>query len=128
MPDPRDVGFVDLEWLLEMTHDEYLDRFRGTAIRRAKHWMLQRNAAIALGNTGDAKAIYALAQAMRTNPHPVVRGHAAWAIGQIGIRHPDSCARGVLEERLSNETDATAREEIRLAIADLTVTSTARTK
>jgi epoxyqueuosine reductase len=116
VPDQREVGFVDLVWLLEMTHEQYLERFRGTAVRRAKHWMIQRNAAVALGNVGDVDALPALNRALTTNPHPIVRGHAAWAIGQIGKRTNDSSAKSRLAGALSTETDESAREEIAAAL------------
>ena len=116
MPDPREVGFVDLIWLLEMTHQQYLESFRGTAVRRAKHWMLQRNAAVALGNVGDVDMLPALNRALTTNPHPIVRGHAAWAIGEIGRRSEDASAKSLLAGALRTETDDLAREEIAAAL------------
>lgn len=119
MPDPREPGSVDLIWLLEMTHEEYLERFRGTAVRRAKHWMLQRNAAVALGNVGGSEAISHLERAMRTNENPIVRGHAAWAIGRIGARLKVPEAGGPLVRCLQTETDESVREEIELAIQEL---------
>jgi epoxyqueuosine reductase len=118
MGDPREPAFVDLIWLLEMTHDEYVSRFRGTAARRAKHWMLQRNAAVALGNVGSADALPALDRAMRGNPHPIVRGHAAWAIGRIGSRHRVAQAVELLRSALDIESDPVVREEIELALAE----------
>lgn len=118
MPDPREPGFIDLVWLLEMSHVQYLDRFGGTAVRRAKHWMLQRNAAVALGNTGDESALATLAQAMRTNENAIVRGHAAWAIGRIGHRLGLAQAVVLLDAALPDEIDEEVRAEIRLATAD----------
>ncbi len=115
------LGYVDLFALLEMTHQEYLDRFRGTAIRRAKHWMLQRNAAVALGNVGDESALPHLNEAMLSNEHPVVRGHAAWAIGRLGtrLRITDEAALQALNAALLVESDETVREEISMAIRDV---------
>lgn len=115
----RDPGFIDLVWLLEMTHEEYLDRFRGTAVRRAKHWMLQRNAAVALGNVGARDALPHLVVAMRSNAHPVVRGHAAWAVGRLGERFETGEARAHLLEALEREEDQEVLEEIRAALASL---------
>lgn len=115
----QQVTFVELVWLLEMTHDEYLARFKGTAVRRAKHWMLQRNAAVALGNTGDASALPALDRALRLNPHPIVRGHAAWAIGQIGVRVGDGETMALLTRAHEDETDGSALEEIEAAMGEI---------
>jgi len=119
MPDPRRPEFIDLIWLLEMSPEQYLERFRGTAVRRAKHWMLQRNAAVALGNVGDETVLDSLERALRTNPHPIVRGHAAWAIGCIGHRLDESRARRILEGGLASERDSSVREEIAWALEEI---------
>lgn len=77
---------LDLRWLLTLTHEQYLEAFRGTAIRRAKVWMLRRNAAVALGNTGGVDDVMALGRSLTEDDHPVVRGHAAWALGHLATR------------------------------------------
>jgi epoxyqueuosine reductase len=106
----------DLRWLLHLTHEQYLDAFRGTAIRRAKVWMLRRNAAVALGNTGDTACLADLRTALHTDEHPLVRGHAAWAVGRIGQREAAETARQALGEALATETDEDVRLEIRSAL------------
>jgi len=102
---------LDLLRLLALTHDEYLAMVRGTSIRRAKCWMLRRNAAIALGNVGTAEAIEPLVRALRTDDHPVVRGHAAWALAAIE-RRLGIPTREHLKSAAPGEQDATVREEI----------------
>jgi len=42
-----------LDWLAEMSAEEFRKTFRGSPIRRAKHSGLRRNVAIAIGNSGD---------------------------------------------------------------------------
>src|ERR1035437_5434901 len=42
---------LDLDAIVEMTHDEYVDRFRGSAMKRTKLSGLKRNAAALLDNT-----------------------------------------------------------------------------
>jgi epoxyqueuosine reductase len=106
---------VDLIQLLRLTHGEYLDLFRGTSIRRAKVWMLRRNAAIALGNTGGEEAIGPLEAAMRTDEHEVVRGHAAWALGRIACRTGQP-VHAALERALESEADLQVRREIEAAL------------
>jgi epoxyqueuosine reductase len=106
---------IDLRRLLRLTHAEYLEAFRGTAIRRAKVWMLRRNAAVALGNVGDETCIGDLTSALRGDEHPIVRGHAAWALGQIGLRTGERPARVALREALLHEQDPTVRQEIIVA-------------
>ncbi|HEU4731980.1 MAG TPA: tRNA epoxyqueuosine(34) reductase QueG [Kofleriaceae bacterium] len=54
-----------------------------TAMRRVPRAVLLRNVAVALGNTGDPRAIPALV-ALLGHPAPLVRGHAAWALGELG--------------------------------------------
>ena len=54
-----------------------------TALRRIPRDVLLRNVAVALGNTGDPRAIPALV-ALLGHRAAVVRGHAAWALGELG--------------------------------------------
>ncbi len=78
-------------------------------IRHRKYF--QRNAAIALGNSGDPTFIPDLARAMGDG-EGLVRGYAAWALGRIGGEK----ARRVLESSLPAENDGFAREEIIAAL------------
>jgi epoxyqueuosine reductase len=45
--------------------------------------MFLRNVCVALGNSGDLAAVPALVEALR-HPDELVRGHAAWALGEVG--------------------------------------------
>lgn len=103
---------VDLLELLEITHDEYLAAFRGTSIRRAKLWMLRRNAAVALGNVGDCSAAPRLARSMQHDEHPVVRSHSAWALGRLARRLDMPELRLSLASAYGSEQDFDVREEI----------------
>jgi epoxyqueuosine reductase len=96
-----------LTGLLGMTRDEFRARFRGSPVRRAKYEGFLRNVCVALGNSGDAAAVPALLRALG-HEHPLVRGHAAWALGRLG-------AREAARRRLEVETDPTVREEIERA-------------
>ncbi len=71
----------------------------------------RRNAAIAIGNTGDPAFIPDLSQAMK-DPEEMVRGYAAWALGRIG----GSKAKQLLERSLARETSDSVREEIEAAL------------
>ena len=73
----------------------------------------QRNAAIALGNTGNPDHIPALNRAME-DPEELVRGYAAWALGRIG----GGKARGILESRLKREDANFVTAEIRAALGN----------
>ncbi|HZS93278.1 MAG TPA: tRNA epoxyqueuosine(34) reductase QueG [Chloroflexota bacterium] len=113
---------VDLVWLLNLDHRTYLDAFRGTALRRAKVWMLRRNAAIALGNVGDESALGPLSFSLTRDEHPIIRGHAAWAIGNISRRLGTSIG-GELLEALRNELDDHVRTEIADALCQVSAGS-----
>jgi epoxyqueuosine reductase len=76
---------LDLIELLGLSDDEFRRRFRHTALWRTKRSGLLRNAAIALGNTGDATALPALERALH-DVEPVIREAAAWAIERIRTR------------------------------------------
>jgi epoxyqueuosine reductase len=103
---------LDLRQLLFLTHEEYLQAFRGTAIKRAKVWMLRRNAAVAFGNVGDESCISDLATVLHTDDHPIVRGHAAWALGEIGRRTGAEEAWAALKSALSVEKNPDVAAEI----------------
>jgi epoxyqueuosine reductase len=73
---------------------------------------LLRSAPIALGKWGSPEQVPALAAAL-WDEEPLVRGHAAWALGRIG----GEAARAALAGRGEVEEDAWVREEIRAALA-----------
>jgi epoxyqueuosine reductase len=98
--------------LLDMTEDEFKERFRKSPVKRAKWAGMRRNAAVALGNVGDPAAIPALTRTLNGEP-PLVRGHAAWALGQLGGEE----ALSSLRERAGMESDPWVLEEIKLALA-----------
>ena len=108
----RDLAALDLIALLDLTEEQFRQQFAGTPLMRARRVGMQRNASVALGNLGDASAAPALASALQTG-HPLVRQHAAWALGRIGS--PD--ARAALRAAEIAETDAATRAEIRQALA-----------
>ena len=102
---------VDLIELLGMTEDQFLDRFQGTPIMRAKFSGMQRNACVALGNIGSTTAIPALGTALNSD-YSLVRGHSAWALGKLGT----SAATDLLSRRLNTERDQYVIDEITTAL------------
>ncbi len=106
-----DLSAVDLVELLDMTDQQFRQRFAGTPIMRAKRVGMQRNACVALGNAADPVAVPALTRALRFAP-PLVRCHAAWALGRIG----GDAARAALGDALAGETDAEVLAEIKQAL------------
>lgn len=98
----------ELRWLLEMSESEFREVYRGTAVLRTKRRGVARNAAIALGNSRDERAIAPLAEALAGHDEPLVRGHAAWALGRL-----DHVAAGrALQLALDAERDDYVRSEI----------------
>ncbi len=71
-----------LEWLAQMTEEEFRQRFRGSPIKRAKRAGLRRNAVVALGNSGNEKFL-PLLQDLVTDPDPNLSRHARWALRRL---------------------------------------------
>ena len=97
---------------MRFPHEWYVEVFRGSAIKRAKYRGLLRNAAVVIGNRGDPADVSALADVLRENEEPLVRGHVAWALGRIGTPR----ARDVLADHV--EPDPYVRGEIQAALED----------
>jgi epoxyqueuosine reductase len=97
---------------LALDEAAYRARLRRSPLARPRRSGLARNAAVVLGNAGRAEAVPELARALR-DPDPTVRGHVAWALGQLG----GPAADGALREALAREADEGAREEIDRALA-----------
>ncbi len=96
--------------LIALDDQGFRERFRGSPVKRAKRRGLLRNVAVALGNWGDPAAVPALVDALHDH-EPLIRGHAAWALGQIdSVR-----ARRALEAALTTEDDEYVRGEIEKA-------------
>lgn len=110
-PRPATGSNPELIPLLKLSEEEFRERFRGSPIKRTKRRGLLRNVCVALGNSGDRTAVPALCEALH-HEEALVRGHAAWALGQLG----SAPARQELEEALSSETDAEVQKEIRCAL------------
>ncbi len=112
------MGLLDLLELLEMSEDDFRARFAGTPVMRAKCSGMQRNACVALGNLCDATAVPALGRALRRG-QPLVRSHAAWALGRIG--GPEAAA--LLSEAALTEIEPDVVEEIEAALGNHLITS-----
>jgi epoxyqueuosine reductase len=70
------------EALLALDEPAFRERFRHTALWRARRSGLLRNAAIVLGNGGDSASVPALRAAL-SDDDPVIRDAAAWALSQL---------------------------------------------
>src|SRR6187551_659274 len=105
----------DLIGLLELGSAGYRKLVKGTALRRTHRAQLARNAAVALGNTKDARAVIPLARAVSAHTSGLVRGHAAWALGEIGAEAREHALQ-VLTCASEHDADAFVREEASLAL------------
>jgi epoxyqueuosine reductase len=108
---PAGRGELTLARLLRLPREEYVERFRGSPMKRAKLEGLQRNAAVAMGNRRESRHVQPLTEALRDG-ESTVRGHAAWALGRIGGEE----ARAALAAALAAEADEAVRMEIRAAL------------
>ena len=100
--------------LARLSEQQFRNRFRGSAIRRATRAGLVRNVMVALGNTRNPAAVKVVGAALLDDPSAVVRQHAAWALGRIGDQH----ARRALEAASRREADTAARREIEGALGE----------
>ncbi len=105
-------GAPELIPMLALGANQFRQFVKRSALRRVHRAQLLRNVCVALGNAGDSTAVPALRGAL-ADRHPLVRAHAAWALGRLGD------ATG-LRARLPDEPDATVLEEIDAALATLT--------
>jgi epoxyqueuosine reductase len=71
-----------LEWLAQITAEEFRGTFRGSPIRRAKRTGVRRNAVIAMGNSGDRRFVPAV-EKLTADEDPVVAEHARWAARKL---------------------------------------------
>jgi epoxyqueuosine reductase len=105
-------SYLKIEEVLALrTDEEFEHRFAGTPLTRPGRAGLLRNCCVAAGNLGLEGAVPALIECLREDPSPLVRGHAAWALGEIGG------AEDALREAAEGESDPSCLEEIRLALA-----------
>ena len=112
---PREGLYApDLIPFLSLDEAEFRLTFRGSPILRAKRKGFLRNVAVALGNSKSSEAVPALIRAL-DDEEALVRGHVAWALGQIGLR----LGIQALEKRLRVERDPTVRTEIEDAIMEV---------
>jgi epoxyqueuosine reductase len=97
--------------LMGMDQAEFSRRFKSSPVKRTKRRGLLRNVAVALGNWGSAEAVPVLAAALH-DEEPLIRGHAAWALGRIATAEAIEVLRG----REGVEEDERVREEMALAL------------
>jgi epoxyqueuosine reductase len=113
-----DIGTsVDLPAVLRMTKGQFRRWFKPTSMAWRGKAVLQRNAAVALGNSRDKGAVLPLIEALRDRK-PLVRGHAAWALGELGALAGDE-GKAALEDLRATEGVEWVRTEAAFALKRL---------
>jgi epoxyqueuosine reductase len=112
VPLDAEAAAPDLQALVALRSGTFKRRYAQTAMGWRGAAVLRRNAAVALGNGLDRADVDALGHALRADPHPGVRGHAAWALGRIGS--PKALA--LLRERAAVERETLVIAEITAAL------------
>jgi epoxyqueuosine reductase len=98
--------------LLSLTEAEFKAKFAGSPILRAKRRGFLRNVCVALGNLQRDEAVPALVTTVKEDPDPLVRGHAAWALGRIRTQE----AHRALHAARAREPNSAVLEEIQASI------------
>jgi epoxyqueuosine reductase len=70
-----------------------------------------RNVCVALGNWGSVDAVPVLTAAL-SDAEPLVRAHAAWALGRI----PSRSATSAIELQAASESDPSVSQEVAAAL------------
>src|ERR1700728_447504 len=78
------LDHAQLAQLFSWSETEFLDKTRGSAIRRIGHERWLRNVAVALGNAPTSPALIESLHSRALHPSPVVREHVRWALEQHG--------------------------------------------
>jgi epoxyqueuosine reductase len=89
-PATRDAAFAPrtelvnprLQWISGMNMEEFRSVFRGSPVKRVKLSGLLRNAAIAMGNSGDRSYLPRLRE-LALHDDPAIAEHARWAIARL---------------------------------------------
>jgi epoxyqueuosine reductase len=96
-----------LLYLADISQEEFDRRFANSPIRRITRDVFVRNIMVALGNSSQIESVPVLKRALQDSS-PLVRAHAAWALGQISI----SDAFSSLELARKNEADSSVLVEM----------------
>ncbi len=109
---PEHRAELDLVGLVALDQQGFEERFAGSAMMRPKRVGMQRNAVLAMAHHGE-RYRGPLRRVLLEHSEPLVRQHAAWALGQLGDDGPESALSLALEQ----ETEPEVRAEI-VAVLD----------
>jgi epoxyqueuosine reductase len=117
-PRDRDHAAPDLVALAFAPSNQLRQFVKRTALRRIGRAQLLRNVAVALGNSGDPRALPALVHLL-ADAAALVRGHAAWGLArliELGAATDAEVAPALAAAR-AREADAAAGAELDHALA-----------
>jgi epoxyqueuosine reductase len=86
--------------------EEFKQRFKGTALLRARRCGLLRSAVIVAANKAFEEAVPMLHQLAQSDPDAIVRGHTVWAL----LRFPSHASEQVVRSAATEE-NALVRQE-----------------
>jgi epoxyqueuosine reductase len=102
---------LDLVELLGVASDaEFRARFKGTPLLRPKRRGLLRNAAVVARNIDCTAAVPVLIERIHSDPEPLIRSHALWALAQLD----EASARPLIEQALHSEEGLLRQEALQL--------------
>jgi epoxyqueuosine reductase len=104
----QEIPRPNLREELSLTPEAFNTKFKGSPVKRAKRRGYLRNVAVALGNRGSPQDVPELKKALMDETEPLVRRHAAWALGRIG----GESALKALTQAEAAESDPEVRKEI----------------
>lgn len=119
-PETVEQAFRPIQWdaaaphlldLLTLDETGFRARYAHSPIKRVGRGRFLRNVCVAAGNWGSPAVIPALTDLLQ-DAEPLVRGHAAWALGQMR----EETARSMLSQALEHEEDEKVRGEIAAAL------------
>ena len=76
-----------LDWLAEMSREDFQRSFRRSPIKRAKYSGLRRNVAVAMGNSGQ-QSFRPQLEKLAAGEDAVVAEHARWALAKLDTHLP----------------------------------------
>lgn len=109
-----EIAYPDLRRELRLTPEAFKERYGKTPVIRARRRGFLRNLAVALGNAADPSTVPTLGQVLQEEPEPLIRSHAAWALGRIQTR----AARYALEKARKSEPIPEVQMEINAALEE----------
>jgi len=77
----------DLQWLAQLTAEDFREVFRGSPLKRCGFNRLRRNVAVAMGNGGDERFLPVLEDLIR-DEDALVAEHARWSLQRVRARTP----------------------------------------